>query len=331
MTETPEYPKPQYLQTLENLDVPSDRTEAVEKLELFIIRGRLQDARKYWRAMFQIFNTPENREDPEYFREVHLRVARLLLDSAQLDFARVLLNDVPSNMRSGKQHEALRELFLHLTAASRREAVFPLSVSFERRWQGPHLVPEVDAKGQNLNTWYSGRIEAIEDGVAYLKVGLFQKDHPEGPKPVFGRLEVSLETLETWLKDCSVAELEVGSFLEIATYGTTTTDPVARLHQSTWDGHDDLPPVRIDTNRYLRAAGWVRDGQTFVERAVRGEVGLDEIDDYVGAWHDGDSLLSLADYLGMLPEEYARWVEEPGFLKSIVAKRREVWKREGRG
>lgn len=34
-----------------------------------------------------------------------------------------------------------------------------------------------------------------------------------------------------------------------------------------------------------------------------------EIDDLIEQWHESDSPLSLAEYLGMTEEQYNRWVE----------------------
>jgi hypothetical protein len=56
---------------------------------------------------------------------------------------------------------------------------------------------------------------------------------------------------------------------------------------------------------------------------LRGEAFLDDIDDYVDDWHERASGQSLAEYLGMAPNEYALWVEQPDSLRLIVAAREE--------
>ncbi len=62
---------------------------------------------------------------------------------------------------------------------------------------------------------------------------------------------------------------------------------------------------------------------TFMEKCLAGEVDLDEIGDFVGAWHEGASPgLELREFLGMTKDEYALWVEQPQFLPAIVASHR---------
>ncbi len=56
----------------------------------------------------------------------------------------------------------------------------------------------------------------------------------------------------------------------------------------------------------------------FVDRCLRGEVLVDDIDDYVDLWHEGGEDVSLHDFLGFTPEEYALWVERPDSIKFIL-------------
>lgn len=57
----------------------------------------------------------------------------------------------------------------------------------------------------------------------------------------------------------------------------------------------------------------------FIQNCLTGDALLDEIDDYIDKWHDGDSDLPLHDYLGMSRDEYAAWIELPSNLTYIVA------------
>ena len=57
---------------------------------------------------------------------------------------------------------------------------------------------------------------------------------------------------------------------------------------------------------------------TFVERCARGELLLEEIDDFVDEWHDEDYEEELHEYLGMTLEEYSLWVADPDVLPFIV-------------
>lgn len=63
---------------------------------------------------------------------------------------------------------------------------------------------------------------------------------------------------------------------------------------------------------------------TFVSACLRGDAIITDVDDWVEAWHDaggspGNIRQSLADYLGLTPEEYALWVERPESLRFVLA------------
>ena len=56
----------------------------------------------------------------------------------------------------------------------------------------------------------------------------------------------------------------------------------------------------------------------FVAMCVSGEAVPDDIDEFVGKWHEGDSKVPIYEYLGMTREEYSAWVEDPNALVDIV-------------
>jgi hypothetical protein len=63
---------------------------------------------------------------------------------------------------------------------------------------------------------------------------------------------------------------------------------------------------------------------TYMDLLLRGEVLMQDIDDFVDAWHDepegsATSSMSLAEYLGMTDDEYQLWVEHPSSLRFIAA------------
>ena len=62
---------------------------------------------------------------------------------------------------------------------------------------------------------------------------------------------------------------------------------------------------------------------TFVDMALSGQVMLDEIEDYVGRWHDGVGSGALHEFLGMTLEEYELWATAPDTLPLIVASRKQ--------
>jgi len=66
---------------------------------------------------------------------------------------------------------------------------------------------------------------------------------------------------------------------------------------------------------------------SFIEKCINGDASLDEIDDYIDAWHDSDSdsELELHEYLGMTWKEYSIWAIKPSSLAEIVnTRKREI-------
>jgi hypothetical protein len=64
--------------------------------------------------------------------------------------------------------------------------------------------------------------------------------------------------------------------------------------------------------------------QTFMQLCLAGDVLMDEIDDFLEAWHDdAETSLPVAAYLGMTQEEYDLWAEKPSALRLILAAREE--------
>lgn len=62
--------------------------------------------------------------------------------------------------------------------------------------------------------------------------------------------------------------------------------------------------------------------KTFIDLCLSDEVFMNEIDNFVDAWHDGASKASLRKCLGMSEQEYARWIVDPGELSRIIASRK---------
>jgi hypothetical protein len=65
---------------------------------------------------------------------------------------------------------------------------------------------------------------------------------------------------------------------------------------------------------------------SFFDLYSRGDVSADDIDDFVGRWHDNQELwardMSVEDYLGLRHDEYQVWVYDPEALRSILTARR---------
>lgn len=63
----------------------------------------------------------------------------------------------------------------------------------------------------------------------------------------------------------------------------------------------------------------------FIEDCIHGRALLDDIDEYVERWHEGDSKLPLHAYLGMTAGEYSLWLSEPSVLPHIVVAHERSW------
>jgi len=58
----------------------------------------------------------------------------------------------------------------------------------------------------------------------------------------------------------------------------------------------------------------------FIQQCLGGKAKLEDINDWVDAWHDPNVIipLSLHVYLGMTWEEYSLWVHDPSTLSAII-------------
>ena len=60
------------------------------------------------------------------------------------------------------------------------------------------------------------------------------------------------------------------------------------------------------------------DPDKFLFKCLDGQVDLEDIDDFIDAWHNGDSEEELYEYLGLTRDEYALYVEKPITLPYII-------------
>ena len=61
---------------------------------------------------------------------------------------------------------------------------------------------------------------------------------------------------------------------------------------------------------------------TFVAACLSGRALLDDVDEWVEAWHEDPHGVSLDEHLGFSPGEGALWAERPESLRFIVAAHR---------
>lgn len=60
---------------------------------------------------------------------------------------------------------------------------------------------------------------------------------------------------------------------------------------------------------------------TFRDLFVSGRLSAEAIDDYIDSWHQGESEQSLPSYLGMTPEQYALWINDPDYLTKAIGEK----------
>lgn len=70
-----------------------------------------------------------------------------------------------------------------------------------------------------------------------------------------------------------------------------------------------------------------REQPSYMEQLLHGDALLEDIDNFIDAWHDApddskSASLSLEEFLGMSADEYRLWVERPESLRFIAAAHR---------
>jgi len=61
----------------------------------------------------------------------------------------------------------------------------------------------------------------------------------------------------------------------------------------------------------------------FINKCLKGETLLDDVDDFVEKWHTNKDKRPLYKYLGMSRSEYSLWVADPDVLPYIVTAHKE--------
>lgn len=61
--------------------------------------------------------------------------------------------------------------------------------------------------------------------------------------------------------------------------------------------------------------------ERYIDQVLDGAVMWTDIDDWVQRWHEEHRADELHEFLGLTPDEYALWVEQPRALRLIIAAR----------
>jgi len=309
----------EHLNQLDDISVPGDLDAAAYKAELFLIRGMNHRALAYWSELVDKLRCPENLSQEDFYGKVHFRVCRMAFHHANLSMMESILESVDESLHEHATYQLFKHLHWHCNQANLGMCFFPLNVWYTDN--GPHLPFEGEHE-----SWGAGRIDSISEGEIQARM----VEYKNGRQIKAGLVAIPVGVLSAWHSDKTIDELEEGDYFEL--YEIEDEDyPTLRWWGRSWDGWEDLPPLQTDPHRYLRKSGWIKDGDTFIEKAVRGESALDDLESEIAEWREGKCEKSkkwtLADHLGLLPEEFNRWVElgSQAYIEQVISERRKLW------
>jgi len=219
-------------------------------------RGRKREARAQWHEAVRALSISGDETPSWIFRALHRWVARWLLHWAELDFAAMVLREIPRQLA---QHDAsiqaLWSLLEALRQAERGTSVFPLSVP-PREWRSPAPHTDLPSRFQDapLRTWVPARVDGIdqEDGVAFLLAA----ELPPTRNAEFRYFETELrrDQVEASGSGFTWDDLGEGSFLEMGYYGEGEGRMRIALHQDTTWRDPDLLLLYPPPDRWYRRA-----------------------------------------------------------------------------
>jgi tetratricopeptide (TPR) repeat protein len=220
-------------------------------IRFLVAVGRTADARRAW---FEAVDTLGLQDDvgADVLEELHLDLARLLLYRDELEFARTVLDAVPTRSRHDATYRLLSRRLVALERARSGLGVVPLTVDPDEVWvRPPSELPGRSDAGASLARWFPGRVEAASAEQVTLRLGVKEGDGP--PRP--GIMELPAARFDEWSRDVErAADLTPGRFVFVGTYEDGQTIirvlPRARL--------DDALRPYPDPRRYLRQLGAVR-------------------------------------------------------------------------
>lgn len=318
------------LKKLNNLDLPLKPSQMAYKMELFLIRGKFSESYVFWE---KVSNFYEEDLTPGILKTLHFRVAALAYYFAKEDLLKQILSGVPEQYKNLDPFKILSHCLLRMQ--DHHGPVFPFHLRENSKYKGPHLFKR--QKGSALLTrWIAGRVESVENEMINTIIKEIEshntqvEDFKADPERSHSaRFNFPASTLSEWKCKEGIETIEIGRYFEIVEYGKGKP-PLIKFWPpkipEEWDFYrNNMPPVQIDPLRYLRLSKELQ-GDSFIEKCERLEETIGAVDDYVEKWHNRDVPFSkrgwsLADYLGMMPDEYREWVDNPASLAKIVEKR----------
>ena len=219
-------------------------------INFLITTGRMKEAREEWVTAGNALSAPDNCDD-ETFSHLHFWVAQLLIHRAQLDFAKQMLDEVPSRVRRNRsQFIELDQLLDSLLIARDERAVFPTYVVPDEYWSAyPHLNQPLQWNGRSLTSFYSARVEEWREKDVDLVVG-----KKEDCDIRYGRVTFTQEEFKEALEGFDWDNHKEIRFVELCFYGGENklridVYPAQSPNRSSLPNLD--PP---NPNRYLE--GW---------------------------------------------------------------------------
>jgi tetratricopeptide (TPR) repeat protein len=219
-------------------------------ISYLVTRGRNKDARKAFRHANDVM--PVSCNSPEYvFKGLHRWIARWMLHWGELAMAEDVLNSIPPAYRDERSVVRLQEMLETLKLAELGIAVFPLSIR-KSHWWNPAghtgLPGQMDGK---LLTWKPARVDAVCDGIVYLKIGQKDKVNPHGF--VYYDETLERELVERCVEGFQWSDLAEGRYLELGYYGDSGLMKIGMHRSLELDDPEILPLVPPPDRWYERA------------------------------------------------------------------------------
>lgn len=232
-----------------SIDDSRDRWHA-SLINFFIARARVPDARKAWEAARERFESADGDLSVAVVQNLHLKVARHLLEFGEVDFGLRVLRGVSPTLRTEVPG---------LETVSRKLAAMRLSrdhgnfvPGFELRsgwWQkGPFLVEGLEQ--EELVEWVAGEVERADEESVALHAA-FIRPNISSEEPPSGNYVVAAEQCRNW-DGPGLSDLAVGDFVEIGTFvGPNGERTQWAMHERRNWTDESLPRERPDPLRYL--------------------------------------------------------------------------------
>lgn len=211
-------------------------------ITFLIAEARINDAWAEWlRATETIGPDP-----PDFVCfGLHLHVARSFLYRGELEYADSVLRALPTELKSDERFAVIAERLAAFREARDHGSYVPAPFLNSGWWRHPKLLDDSE-----LTRWLAVRVSSVSPDSLELDVA----DITPGTRPVYGALELPLESLASWWRGPGdLSTLEAGEFIEVGFYGDGDDARVlaVRHPRLRWP---DLARPNEDPDRYLRAA-----------------------------------------------------------------------------